>query len=104
MTAAGIGAMFIPGGQAFAVPLITAGAGQMMGPGGALGQGTQTPQTAQAANPPTATPTGAPPMPEMATVAGGGMGFPAGGGGGDQGSQIASNIMANNPFGGTAIA
>jgi hypothetical protein len=97
--------MFIPGGQAFAVPLITAGAGQMMGPGGALGQGTQTPQVAQARPETAAVPSGAPPMPEMATVAGGGMGFPAGGGaGGDQGSQIASNIMANNPFGGTQIA
>jgi hypothetical protein len=96
MTAAGIAAAFIPGGQAFAVPLITAGASSMMSPSGVLGTGASptTPPSAPS-NVPVAAPIGPPPAPELATASGGGQAFPAVS---DQSTQIAQNTMANNPF------
>jgi hypothetical protein len=98
MTAAGIAAAFIPGGQAFAVPLITAGASSMISPSGVLGTGTTPTTPTPPPNAPVAAPTGPPPAPELATASGGGQAFPAVAPGGDQSSQIASNMMANNPF------
>lgn len=101
MTAAGIAAAFIPGGQAFAVPLITGGLSQTVSPTGVLGQQPQQVASADRSGSQTAIAPGAS-TPDIPMAAGGGQAFQATDP--SQSTQIAQNMMANNPFATTQVA
>ena len=104
MTAAGIGAAFIPGGQAAAPGLITGGLEQMSSQGGVLGPNPSAVPPSSPVSSVAPTP-GVPAMPETSTPAGQGFALtvpgagPTGASSADTMSQgIAANMMANNPF------
>lgn len=110
MTAAGIAAAIIPGGQAFAAPLITGGVTQMSSQGGVLGP--SQPNITPPATPNySMAPMGPPATPDIPTSAASGIStfVPGAGAGSSTGvaptgdtsayaSMIASNMMTNNPF------